>query len=77
MIIDYSIVSLEPTGWSLECQALLMHICTLYMPNWFARNIKIVDYCFAYEKQKYIERDLSSGARGHSIQIQMTDQWFL
>jgi hypothetical protein len=34
----------------------------------------IVDYCFAYEKQKYIERDLFSGARGHSILIEMTDQ---
>ena len=44
------------------------------MPNRFARNIMIVDYCFAYEKQKYIERDLFSGARGHSILIEMTDQ---
>jgi hypothetical protein len=34
----------------------------------------IVDYSFTYEKQKYIERHLSSGARGHSMLIQMTDQ---
>jgi hypothetical protein len=34
----------------------------------------IVDYCFANEKQKYIERDLFSGARGDSMLIQMTDQ---
>jgi hypothetical protein len=26
MIIDYSIVSLEPTGWSLECQPLLIYL---------------------------------------------------
>jgi hypothetical protein len=34
----------------------------------------IVDYCLAYEKQKYIERHLSPGARGHIMLIQMTDQ---
>ena len=44
------------------------------MPTRFARNIMIVDYCFAYEKQKYIERHLLSVARGHSMLIQMTDQ---
>jgi hypothetical protein len=34
----------------------------------------MVDYCFAYEKQKYIERELYSGARRNSMLIQMTDQ---
>jgi len=58
----------------LENVSLYLYICTLYTQNRFARDVMIVDYCFAYEKQKYIERDLSSRALGDSILVQMTDQ---